>query len=61
MDYEMLINKDNALDKTYVPLDLVDAHSSYKDGILVNRKVLEQFNMMKLDANKLGYDIDFMS
>ena len=34
MDYEMLVNKDNTLDKTYVPLDLVDASSSYKDGIL---------------------------
>ena len=61
MDYEMLVNKDNTLDKTYVPLDLADAHSSYKDGILVNKKVLEQFNLMKLDAIKLGYDIDIMS
>ena len=25
MDYEILVNKDNALDKTYVPNDLVDA------------------------------------
>ena len=61
MDYEMLVNKDNALDKTYVPLDLVDANSSYKDGILVNKKVLEQFNLMKDDAKKLGYYIDIMS
>ena len=61
MDYEMLVNKDNTLDKTYVPLDLVDAHSSYKDSVLVNKKVLEQFNLMKLDAIKLGYDIDIMS
>ena len=61
MDYEMLVNKDNALDKTYVPLDLVDADSYYKDGILVNKKVLEQFNLMKLDAYKLGYNIDIMS
>ena len=40
MDYEILVNKDHTLDKTYVPLDLVDAHTSYKNGILVNKKVL---------------------
>lgn len=61
MDYTMLVNKDNVLDKTYIPDDLVDAGSNYKDGILINRKVLEQFNLMKLDALKLGYNIDIMS
>lgn len=61
MDYEILVNKDNALDKTYVPLDLVDAHSSYKDGILINSKVLEQFIVMKEDAKINGYNIDIMS
>lgn len=61
MDYEILVNKDNALDKTYAPNDLVDALSSYKDNILVNKKVLEQFSLMKEDANKLGYKIDIMS
>ena len=61
MDYTMLVNKDNVLDKTYIPVDLVDAGSNYKDGILINRKVLEQFNLMKLDALKLGYNIDIMS
>ena len=61
MDYEILVNKDNTLDRTYVPLDLVDAGSYYKDGISVNKKVLEQFNLMKLDAYKLGYNIDIMS
>lgn len=61
MDYEILVNKDNTLDKTYVPDDLVDSCSSYKDGILINKKVLEQFNLMKKDASKLGYSIDIMS
>ena len=60
MDYEMLVNKDNTLDKTYVPIDLVDANSTYKDGVFVNRKLLEQFNLMKLDAIRLGYDIDII-
>ena len=45
MDYTMLVNKDNPLTKTYIPGDLVDACSKYKDGILINRKVLEQFNL----------------
>ena len=61
MDYEILVNKDNALDKTYVPDDLVDAGSNYKNGILINKKVLEQFNLMKKDANDSGYNIDIMS
>ena len=61
MDYEILVNKDNTLDKTYVPDDLVDSCSSYKNGILINKKVLEQFNLMKRDASKLGYSIDIMS
>mgnify|MGYP003308386315 CR=1 FL=1 len=61
MDYEILVNRDNILDKTYIPLDLVDSCSSYRDGILVNKHVLEQFNLMKRDAEKLGYKIDIMS
>jgi len=61
MDYEILVNKDNALDKTYIPIDLVDTGSSYKDGILINKKVLEQFNLLKMDAYRLGYNIDIMS
>lgn len=61
MDYEMLVNKDNTLDKTYIPDDLADANSSYRDGILINKKVLEQFNLMKDDASNLGYNIDIMS
>ena len=61
MDYEILVNRDNTLAKTYVPVDLVDAKSEYKDGILVNKKVLEQFELMKEDAKKNGYNIDIMS
>ena len=61
MNYEILVNKDNALDRTYVPLDLVDAKSEYKDGILINKIVLEQFLLMKDDAKQIGYHIDIMS
>ena len=61
MNYKILVNKDNLLERTYVPLYLVDAYSNYKKDILVSRKVLEQFNLMKRDANNIGYCIDIMS
>jgi D-alanyl-D-alanine carboxypeptidase len=61
MDYEILVNKDNALDRNYVPSGLVDVKSKYKDGIMINKLVYEQFLLMKSDALKLGYNIDIMS
>lgn len=61
MDYEILVNKDHTLDKTYVPSDLVLTDSSYKNGILIHKKVFEQFKLMQEDAKKLGYTIDIMS
>ena len=61
MNYKILVNKDNVLDKDYVPIDLVNAESSYKDGIFINNKVLEQFKLMKKDALNHGYNIDIMS
>ena len=61
MNYLLLVNKDNLLDKTYLPLDLVDCNSIYKDNILVNVKASQMFNLMKMEALKNGYDIDIMS
>ncbi len=61
MDYLLLVNRDNLLSRTYIPLDLVDSKSNYRDGILINKKVLEMFEKMKMDAKKNGYDIDIMS
>ena len=61
MDYEILVNRDNTLDRTYIPDGLVDSGSSYKDGILINKTVLHYFNLMKDDASKMGYNIDIMS
>ena len=61
MDYLLLVNRDNLLNKTYIPLDLVDSKSIYKDNILINSKVLRMFNLMRNDAKKYGYDIDIMS
>ena len=61
MDYLLLVNRDNLLDKTYIPSNLVDSKSIYKDNILVVDKVLDMFNLMKMEALKHGYDIDIMS
>ena len=47
MNYEILVNKDNLLDKTYIPDDLVMVKGNYKDGILLNEKALEHFNLIK--------------
>ena len=61
MNYLMLVNKDNLLEKTYVPTDLVDSKSKYNDNILIKKKVYYMFNSMKAEANKHGYNIDIMS
>ena len=61
MDYLLLVNRDNLLNKTYIPSDLVNSNSMYKKDIMINKKVLEMFNLMKLDAYKNGYEIDIMS
>ena len=61
MDYLMLVNRDNLLSKAYIPNDLCNSKSRYKDGILVNKMAYKQFLKMKNDIKKDGYDIDIMS
>ena len=61
MNYEILVNKDNMLDNTYIPDDLVECNSRYKNGIFINKKVLRMFNLMKDNAYIYGYDIEIMS
>ena len=61
MNYLILVNKNNLLDKTYIPQDLVDCKSKYKDNILVCKCLLDSFNLMKRDALLEGYEIDIMS
>ena len=61
MNYLILVNRDNFLDRTYIPNFLVDSSSNYKDDILICDKVLKMFNLMKLFAYKNGYNIDIMS
>ena len=61
MDYLMLVNRNNILNKTYIPNNLVDTKSRYKDGIFVDDTVYKQFIKMKEAMTKYGYNIDIMS
>ena len=61
MNYLKLVNRDNLLRKTYIPNNLVNSNSIYKDNILINKKTLKMFNLMREEAKKKDYDIDIMS
>ena len=58
MDYKILVNKDNPLIRAHIPNNLVNTYSKYKDNILIDKRVKEAFDIMKIDALKNGYDID---
>lgn len=57
----MLVNKDNPLSETFVPMDLVEVISKYKDGIRLNKDCYSNFLRMQEDALRYGYRIDVMS
>ena len=61
MNYLMLVNKTNGLSKDYIPSDLINVSSKYKDGIMLDRIVYEKFLDMQKDALKHGFNIDVMS
>ena len=61
MDYLLLVNKTNSLSKDYIPTDLVDVSSKYKDGIKLDKMAYECFLKMQNDGLKRGYNIDIMS
>jgi D-alanyl-D-alanine carboxypeptidase len=61
VNYLKIVNRNNLLDRTYIPDDLVDTKSSYRNGIMVSSIVSRMFTLMKLEAIKNGYDIDIMS
>jgi LAS superfamily LD-carboxypeptidase LdcB len=44
-----------------IPSTLVEASSSYKDGILIDRETKNAFDRMKQDALRYGYHIDIES
>ena len=56
MDYSILVNKDNPLPRAYIPNTLENAHSEYKENILLDNKALEAFqelNYQEKIYNKL--------
>ncbi len=57
----MLVNRNNFLNRTYIPDDLVNAMSYYKSDILINRKVYKMFSLLRKEALKNNYHIDIMS
>ena len=61
MDYHILVNKNNPLPRAHIPNDLIDVGSKYKEGIKLNSKVKESFDMLKEEALKKGYYIDIES
>ena len=61
MNYLMLVNKNNLLERTYIPDDLIDSGSIYRDNILVCKKVARMFKLMRALAKGYGYNIDIMS
>ena len=61
MNYRLLVNKTNGLSKDFIPEDLVDTKSKYKDGILINEKVLNAFRNLQNDARELNYYFDIES
>jgi D-alanyl-D-alanine carboxypeptidase len=61
MDFTMLVNKEKGLVDGYVPLNLVDAKSKYKNGIKLNNEVYMQWLKLKDDVLLKGYEIDIES
>ena len=61
MDYSILVNKDNPLPRAYIPNTLENAHSEYKENILLDNKALEAFQELKREALRYGYHIDIVS
>ena len=62
MDYNILVNKDNPLPRAHIPSTLVEASSSYKDGILIDRETKNAFDRIAepgKSEHQTGLAIDF--
>lgn len=57
----MLVNKDHPLSETFIPEDLTEVISRYKDGISLDKECYSSFLRMQSDALRYGYRIDVMS
>ena len=61
VNYRLLVNKTNGLSKDFIPEDLVDTKSEYKEGILINEEVLNAFRKLQTDAKGFNYNFDIES
>ena len=61
MNYSILVNKDNPLQRAHIPNNLVDAESAYKENILIDEEVKKSFDKLKKEALKYNYHIDIES
>lgn len=61
MNYQILINKRNGLDKDYVPSNLVEVDSKYKKGIKLEENVYHHWLALKDRISKEGYTIEIES
>lgn len=61
MDVTMLVNKEKGLVDGYVPSNLVDVKSKYKEGIKLDKTVYEQWLKLKEDVSLKQYEIDIES
>ncbi len=57
----MLVNKTHPLSSSFQPEYLVDVKSEYKDDILLEETVLNNFRKLQEEAANFGYAIDIMS
>ena len=60
LNYLVLVNKKNKLPEDYTMI-LVDANSSYKPGILIEKSTKENFDLLKESAKNNGFIIDIES
>lgn len=61
LNYLLLVNKTNSLNKFYIPENLIEVSSKYKDGIKLEKEVYNSFLKLQEEALKHGFNIDIMS
>jgi D-alanyl-D-alanine carboxypeptidase len=61
MNYHIYVSKKVSLPDGFVPQNLVNANSKYKDGIKLEKTAYEEWLKLKKDLKKKGYSIDIES
>ena len=61
MNYQMLVDKKSGLSKDYIPSNLVDVNSKYKEGIKLEATAYENWLNLKNKLFDMGYVVDIES